>query len=356
MENEKALVAISGGALMESEVISEAVAFAQKGFGGMPVTLPKGYDISRAVKNFCFALPNVQDIEIASKESIVKAVHEYVTKGYDIGKHQCALIVRKDRDKNGNSLGTGQLYVQPEYFGNVAQVKRCRPDVKDISHGTVIYNGEKVALAYDEHGRLHVKHEPDFGRWGNEVDSIAGAYVIVTYADGTTDTELMKIGEIKNAWAKSSNTKQTVHKEFPAEMCRKTVLNRLCKKLINKSDDSAMLDDMDGRQTVEDYETIDIDVEEGYGVPVDPAFTAKEKGYTMPEPKPVETSPADENSIPPTTGDPNDEDYCINMPYRDYIDQYKATGCLTANYNKWEKTIDVYPNKFKKAKGGDQCE
>ena len=342
MENEKALVAVSGGALMESEVISEAVAFSQKGFGGMPVTLPKGYDISRAVKNFCFALPSVANIQKATKESIMQATHDYITQGLDIGKHQCALIVYGDK-----------LTVQREYFGNVAQAKRCRPDIKDISNGTIIYKGEKIAIAYDEHGRLHVKHEPDFGCWGNEVDKIAGAYVIVTYDDGTTDTELMTIAEIKSALVMSRNG-DNVHKAYPAEMCRKTVLNRLCKKLINKSDDSAMLDDIDERQTVEDYETIDIDAEEGYGVPVDPTFTDQEKGYAMPEPKPVETSPADENSIPHATGDPDAEDYCITIPYREYKGNY--TECKTGSYNNRTKMIKVYPNRVKGKKGGEQCE
>lgn len=346
MENEKALVAISGGALMESEVISEAIAFAQKGFGGMPVTLPKGYDISRAVKNFCFALPNVTNIEIATKESIFQAAHEYITKGFDIGKKQCALIVYKDKDKNGNYTGTGNLTVQPQYFGVIAQVKRARPDVKRISEGTVIYKDEKIAIAYDEHGRLHVKHEPDFACWGNE---IVGAYAVVTYEDGTTDTDLMTIAEIKTAWAQSRNGDK-VHKAFPAEMARKTVLNRLCKKLLNKSDDSAIIEDIDEGQTIDDYETIDIDAEESYGVPVSPAFTAQEKGYTMPEPKPVEMPPEEETPQP--QGDPDSEDYCITVPYREYKDNY--SGCMADNYNPREKTIEVYPNKPKDKKGGEQ--
>lgn len=341
MENEKALVAVSGGALMESEVISEAVAFSQKGFGGMPVTLPKGYDISRAVKNFCFALPSVANIQKATKESIMQATHDYITQGLDIGKHQCALIVYGDK-----------LTVQREYFGNVAQAKRCRPDIKDISNGTIIYKGEKIAIAYDEHGRLHVKHEPDFGCWGNEVDKIAGAYAIVTYDDGTTDTELMTIAEIKSAWAMSRNG-DNVHKSYPAEMCRKTVLNRLCKKLINKSDDSAMLDDIDERQTVENYETIDIDAEDEYGVSVSPAFTDQEKGYIMPEPKPIDTPPT-EDAAPPATGDPAAEDYCITIPYREYKDNY--TECKTGSYNNRTKMIEVYPNRVKGKKGGEQCE
>jgi hypothetical protein len=53
----------------------------------MPVTLPKGYDITRAVKNFCFKLPNVINIDKATKESIMQAVHDYITQGLDVGNN-----------------------------------------------------------------------------------------------------------------------------------------------------------------------------------------------------------------------------------------------------------------------------
>lgn len=338
MVNEKALVTVSEGALMEKEVVSEAISFAQRGFGGMPVTLPKGYDMTRAVKNFCFALPNVQNIEKASKESIMQACHDYITQGLDVGKKQCALIVYGNR-----------LTVQREYFGNVAQAKRVRPDIKDISHGTVVYAGEKIAVQYDEYGRLHIKHESDFGCWGNE---IVGAYAVVTYADGSTDAELMTIAEIRKAWAQSRNGDK-VHKAFPAEMSRKTVLNRLCKKLINKSDDAELIEDIDERQTAdfETVETVDIDAEE-YGAAVDPSETGS---FTpeMPEPKEV-TAPPEEPATPQPEGDPNDEDYCITVSYKEYKNQY--ADCVAGNYNNRTKMIEVYPNRKKAERGKDDAQ
>lgn len=333
MANEKALVTVSGGALMEKEVVSEAVAFAQTGFGGMPVTLPKGYDISRSVKNFCFALPTVKNIEKATKESIMQAVHDYVTQGLDVSKHQCALIVYGDR-----------LTVQREYFGNVNQAMRLNPNIKEISHGAVIHEGEKVATKYDSHGRLLITHEPDFSKWNAP---IVGAYAIVTYTDGSTDAELMTITEIKAAWAKSRNG-DSVHKEFPTEMCKKTVLNRLCKKLVNKSDDAAIIEDIDERQTV-DFETvdaIDIDAEEEYGVAVDPP-TPESLNGTMPEPKEVTAQP-EMFDMPAPQGNPEDEDYCITISYKEYKNNY--ADCVIGAYNNRTKMIEVYPNQKKAAK------
>ena len=333
MENEKALVTVKGGALMETDVISESVAFAKAGFGGMPITLPKGYDISRSVKNFCFALPNVKNIGNATKESIMQAAHDYITQGLDVAKHQCALIVYGDK-----------LTVQREYFGNVNQAMRLNPNIKEISHGSIVYDGEKLGIRYTERGRLIVNHQPDFGCWSKP---IVGAYAVVTYMDGSTDAELMTIAEIKAAWAKSRNG-DSVHKEFPAEMCKKTVLNRLCKKLVNKSDDAAIIEDIDERQMV-DFETvdaIDIDTEEEYGVAVDPS-TPESLNGTMPEPKEVTAQP-ETFDAPAPQGNPEEEDYCITVKYSEYCDSYK--GCVTGAYNKSTKMIEVYPNQKKGAK------
>ena len=322
MEKEKALVTVNGGALTEKEVVSEAIAFAQTGFGGTHVKLPTGYDISREVKNFCFALPNVINIEKATKESIMQAAHDYITQGLDVGKHQCALIVYGDR-----------LTVQREYFGAVNQAMRLNPDVKEISHGAVIHEDEDVAIDYDKFGRLSITHKPDFKCWNKP---IVGAYAIVTYYDGSTDAELMTIDEIKAAWAKSKNGNE-VHKQFPVEMCKKTVLNRLCKKLINKSDDAAIIDDIDARQTL-DFEPIDITAVEEYSEPEDRA----EQIDSPVEPE-EETASAEE-----VCADTESEDYCITVPYAKYKDEY--AGCATGNYVRSTKTIEVYPNRKKGGK------
>lgn len=320
MEKEKALVTVGGGnALTEKEVVSEAIAFAQKGFGGMPVTLPKGYDLSRAVKNFCFALPDVKNIERATKESIMQAAHDYITQGLDVAKHQCALIVYGDK-----------LIVQREYFGSVNQAMRLNPDIKEISHGTVIHEGENASASYDDSGRLHIVYKPELSLWNKPVTA---AYVVVTYRDGTTDAEFMTIEEIREAWAMSRNGDK-VHKQFPAEMCKKTVLNRLCKKLINKSDDAAIIEDIDERQTV-------------YGEVVDIDAAEYAEDY---EPEPTVETPSEsqDESTEEDYGDLSAEDYCITVPYSEYISDYKSTGCATANYNQKTKTIDVYPNRPKK--------
>jgi recombination protein RecT len=53
------------------------------------------------------------------------------------------------------------------------------------------------------------------------------------------------MAQIEKAWSKSKTRGQasSPHKEFPDEMCKRTVINRACKRYINSSSDSAILKD-----------------------------------------------------------------------------------------------------------------
>ena len=95
--------------------------------------------------------------------------------------------------------------------------------------------------------------------------------IIMAYAvasDMTTgeviDSDIMSITEIKKSWAKSKNG-GSVSKEFPHEMARRTVTNRLAKHIINTSDDSrkVFITDIDGKRIgVTSYD--DLPQEEGF--------------------------------------------------------------------------------------------
>ena len=62
------------------------------------------------------------------------------------------------------------------------------------------------------------------------------------FSDGKTLCDVMTIQEIQKSWA-MSKTGGAVHKQFPVEMCRKTVKSRLAKALVNTTDDSAILNE-----------------------------------------------------------------------------------------------------------------
>jgi recombination protein RecT len=86
------------------------------------------------------------------------------------------------------------------------------------------------------------------------VDSgeVIGAYCIVYDNDGSPlKTDIMSYREIQSAWKKSKmnpilNNGQlkpgSTHAEYLSEMCRKTVINRCCKPIINSSSDRTLME------------------------------------------------------------------------------------------------------------------
>src|SRR5690625_7696181 len=65
--------------------------------------------------------------------------------------------------------------------------------------------------------------------------------------------------EIDASWGQSK-TGQAVHKKFPQEMAKRTVINRAAKAFINTSDDSDLLVDAINRSTENEYDNERIDV------------------------------------------------------------------------------------------------
>jgi recombination protein RecT len=59
--------------------------------------------------------------------------------------------------------------------------------------------------------------------------------------DGTKNLEVMNMAQIRKAWDQGATKGNSpAHKNFPDQMCKKTVTNRAVKLLISSSDDSAL--------------------------------------------------------------------------------------------------------------------
>ena len=96
-------------------------------------------------------------------------------------------------------------------------------------------------------------------------------------------------------YLKSRSSKQTVHKEFPDQMAKRTVINRACKMFFNTSDDSDLLiDSFNATGDVYDNEENIPDVVEK---PADSRLQALNDiaaKATLPEPKNTVQEPAEE--------------------------------------------------------------
>jgi recombination protein RecT len=214
--------------------------------------LPLNYNASNALKSAFFKLQEVQDknskpaLEVCSRESVANALLDMVVQGLSPAKTQCYFIVYGSK-----------LQLNRSYFGTQAVLKRLS-NVKDI-WANVIYKGDIFEYEVAGGREKLVKHETNFENRDNE---ILGVYAVVKTLEDEEILTVMTKKEVDASWSQSK-TSQSVHKKFPQEMAKRTVINRAAKAYINTSDDSDLLVDAINRSTENEYdERVDVTNEE----------------------------------------------------------------------------------------------
>lgn len=199
------------------------------------LVLPPNYVAENAIRAAWLVLQDVTDrnnqpaIDVCTKHSISNAFLDMVTSGLSVAKGQGYFVVY------GN-----KLQFDPSYIGAITVAKR-NANVKEVNAVTVYKDDEFEYEVDAASGRKKVlQHKQKLANI--DKTKIVGAYAIVTYNDGTTDTEIMTISQIHDAWAMGgSNGNSKAHKNFPDQMAEKTVINRSLKIESGSSDDSAIL-------------------------------------------------------------------------------------------------------------------
>lgn len=207
------------------------------------LVIPQNYNASNALKSAFFKLQEVKDksnrpaLEVCTKESIANALLDMTVQGLSPAKTQCYFVV----------YGS-QLQLLRSYFGTQTVLKRLS-GVKDI-WANVIYKDD--VFDYENyHGRERLlSHKTAFE---NRDKDILGAYAVVQTTEGEEILTVMTRKEIETSWGQSK-TSQSVHKKFPQEMAKRTVINRAAKAFVNTSDDSDLLIEAVNRSTENEYE------------------------------------------------------------------------------------------------------
>lgn len=206
------------------------------------IILPADYSPENAMKSAWLILQEVKDrngklaLEVCTKNSIANALLSMVVQGLDPNKNQCYFI------PYGNALTLTR-----SYFGSMTVAKRVDPAIADF-FPEVVY--EKDEFEYEKVRGVTriVSHKQKLSNI--DKSQIVAAYCIVLYRDGTERAEIMTMDQIQQAWRQSKmgvfddkgNLKaSSVHGKFTEEMCKKTVVNRICKTIINSSNDSGLL-------------------------------------------------------------------------------------------------------------------
>jgi len=220
-------------ALVKKDVVDVVGKKVQEFVSRGELHFPTNYSPENAMKAAWLKLQEVTDkngnpaLKVCTKDSIANALLTMVVYGLTPLKDQGYFIVY------GN-----KLLWQNSYFGNTALWKRVTKSDHDPV-AVVVYADDEFEYEIID-GEYHVtKHKQALK---NIDDSkIVAAYAILTYPDGSKKTTLMTIDQIRKAWEQGQTKgKSPAHTNFPAEMAKKTVINRVCKIGIKTSDDSSL--------------------------------------------------------------------------------------------------------------------
>ncbi|HIY88153.1 MAG TPA: recombinase RecT [Candidatus Bacteroides pullicola] len=197
---------------------------------------PPNYSAANQIKAAFFVLQQVEDkqhrpaLEVCDKASIANAILDMVVQGLSVSKKQGYFIV----------YGT-KLEFQRSYFGTVALAKQCGMKGQPVAN--VIYQGDNFQYEIDTETGLTriVKHEQKFENI--DITKIRGAYAITVLPDESRQVTIMNIDQIRKAWGQGATKGNSpAHQNFTDEMCKKTVIGRACKMIINSSDDAYLFD------------------------------------------------------------------------------------------------------------------
>ena len=245
-----------------AEVLDRIAQFRTEG----ALALPRDYSPENAIKNAQLVISEVTDrnkkpaLEVCTKTSVAQALLDTVLQGLNPGKKQCYYIVY------GN-----KLLMQRSLYGEMHLARSVCPDIEGI-YPEIVYEGDVFRYS-KKRGRTVVEtHEQ---KLENMQHPIVAAYCTVVFRDGSEQTTIMTYEEILASWRMSRQSPfddsgklkpGSTHAKFPAEMCKRTVVRRACKPIINSSDDSNLkLAFYRSDDTVSDGET-DALIDENSGV------------------------------------------------------------------------------------------
>lgn len=219
--------------VVKYENVSEQVLAKIKQFQEVGLQLPANYAVDNAMKAAWLVLQETEDknhhkaLEVCTKESVANSLLDMVLQGLSVHKKQGYFLVY------GN-----QLSFQRSYFGTVALAKRTG-EIKKEPVANIIYEGDEFVYTIDPVTGLKsiVKHDQKIENINSA--KIKAAYCILQKEDGTRELEIMTIDQIRKAWAQGATKGNSpAHQNFTDEMCKKTVIGRACKMIINSSDDA----------------------------------------------------------------------------------------------------------------------
>lgn len=222
---------------------------------------PEGYDYATELQSALIYIANnvkgkggLPALEVCTKQSVYQALREMCIMGLSLTNKQVYPIVYGDK-----------LSLQVSYFGIIATLHRILPDI-DV-YANVLHEGDEYDLEYDSYHACYVIKDVRTSI-ENLDNPIVAAYAIITNKTRKeiVGSAVMTMKQIEKSWAQSRSESKTVHKNFPEEMAKRTVLKRAIKMFLNTVDVTTIKsrDVLNSYQKVSDEEyepTIEVEAE-----------------------------------------------------------------------------------------------
>lgn len=221
--SDNALAVKKMGEEMEIKVMERISALQDAG-----MVLPEGYNASNAIK---YAWLVIQDTKTKTGQPVIDACTPP-----SIANALLSMVLRGETLLNayGYFIAYGdQLTYSEDYRGKMMRAIRDT-SIADVT-AQVIYEKDKFVYTVDRKGQYQlVEHQSALENI--DLNSIKGAYAIVTYEDGSEMMTVMTMDQVKKAWAMGAGNGNTkAHQQFPDEMAKKTVIQRAVKYDLGKA-------------------------------------------------------------------------------------------------------------------------
>ena len=249
-------------------------------------------DPSRAIGIVCSAASRNPYLQKCTPLSILRVLQDGATLGLEVaGPLQELHAV----PYYNNDLKVYEAQSQPGYQGLVKLVLQTGSVARVTCEP--VYKGD--AFDYQLGDAPFLRHKPDLTMLGEERpdDEIVAFYAVAFYKDGTTQFEVMGRAAVEKIKARALEKKRGAKGPWEtdyAEMGRKTVLRRLCKRLPKTSALARALD-------------LQAAAEGGEHIPVEPMPVVVEGAHMVVDPAPAPAAAAPEAPVPPPVQTPSGE-------------------------------------------------
>ena len=195
------------------------------------LVLPEGYSAGTALRSAFLKIQDTQDkngktaLETCTKASVTNALLNMCIQGLQPAKNQCYFVVY------GNNL-----QMQRSYFGTQAALKSAVPSVFKIVC-EIGRQGDNMEWGMTEFGERYIRCITSTPFENINKPFAFGFCTIYDNQGNVLGATYMTWDEIQKSWRQSRNYggESSVHKKFPEEMAKRTLINRACKNLLNSS-------------------------------------------------------------------------------------------------------------------------